>query len=283
MDDPHPVFDVRVVDAHVVRVVDHQRRRAVRDRSPQGLDRRVAVLLQHQGHDLEAGRRRRGGVAGVGLDGGDDLVACPELALGGEPGARDAGMRVGRVSPAAGLEHELVHAGQLAQDQVEAVQDLQRPLQRLLVLKRVNLRDFRAPRRGLRDGGVVLHRAGAEEADVLHPQGHLGEVQVVAQHLGLGKLGEPWPVAATHGGGDERRGVADGPGDLGICRRVHLPAPAGMTELHDERLVPAGGVIVAQLDRGGGVSAGVVHEDRTLFKARTRCSMSSWEWISVTQ
>ena len=48
-------------------------------------------------------------------------------------------MGVGRVSTAAGLEHEPVHAGQLAQDHVEAVDRRQHALQRVLGLQRVQL------------------------------------------------------------------------------------------------------------------------------------------------
>ena len=49
---------------------------------------------------------------------------------------------------AAGLEDELVHAGQLAQDQVEAVHELEHALQRLVVLVGMQLGDL-GPRREL--------------------------------------------------------------------------------------------------------------------------------------
>ena len=90
------------------------------------------------------------GVAGMRLDRGDDLVALLELAARRVVGAGDAGVRVGRIGAAAGLEDELIHAGQLAQDQVEAVDDLQHALQRLLVLVRVQLGDLRPRRRAPR-------------------------------------------------------------------------------------------------------------------------------------
>ena len=51
-------------------------------------------------------------------------------------GARDARMGVGGIGAAAGLEDELVHARQLAQDQVEVVDDLEHALQRVVGLQR---------------------------------------------------------------------------------------------------------------------------------------------------
>ena len=44
------------------------------------VQRRVAVLLERQRDDLEAGGRRGRGVARMRLDRGDDLVALRELA-----------------------------------------------------------------------------------------------------------------------------------------------------------------------------------------------------------
>ncbi len=111
----HPFLDVGIVDAHVVGVVDHQGGGAVGDRGLQRLDRGIAVLLQHQGHDLEAGGRGGGGVAGMRLDRGDDLVALLQLAARLVIGAGDDAMGVGGIGAAAGLEDELVHARELAQ------------------------------------------------------------------------------------------------------------------------------------------------------------------------
>ena len=74
---------------------------------------------------------------------------CPSSPRDGVVGARDHGVGVGGVGAAAGLEDELVHAGQLAQDQVEPVDELEHALQRLVGLGGVQLRDL-GPRDELR-------------------------------------------------------------------------------------------------------------------------------------
>ena len=88
------------------------------------------------------------------------------------------------------LEDELVHAGEAAEDQVEAVHELEHALQRLVGLVGVQLRDL-GPRDELPgEPRVVLHRARAEEADAHHSERLLREVEIVAQDLGLGQLGQ---------------------------------------------------------------------------------------------
>ena len=73
-----------------------------------------------------------------------DLVPLRELAARGVVRARDARVQVRRVGAAAGLEHEPVHPRELAQRLLEAADDLEDPLQRLLVLVRMQLGDERA-------------------------------------------------------------------------------------------------------------------------------------------
>ena len=68
----------------------------------------------------------------MSLQRGDDFVALPQLSPRGEPGAGEAGMDIGRIRSSGCLEHELVHARELAQDEVEAVDDLQPALQSLV-------------------------------------------------------------------------------------------------------------------------------------------------------
>ncbi len=78
------------------------------------------------------------GVARMGLDGRDDLVAFIQLAARRVVGPGNAGLEVGGVRPAAGLEDESVHARQFAQCQVEAVDDLEQALQGVRMLQRVH-------------------------------------------------------------------------------------------------------------------------------------------------
>ena len=137
MHDSNPFLDVRVVDAHVVGIVDHQRSRAIRYHRPQRFDRRITVLLQRQRDELETGCCGGRRIARMGLDGRDDLVARFELSARRVIGARDACMRVGRVRAAGRLEYEAVHAREFAQREIERMDDLKRPLQRVRMLARM--------------------------------------------------------------------------------------------------------------------------------------------------
>ena len=74
MDDPHPVLDVGIVNPHVVGIVDEQGRRVIRYGGLERLGRGIAVLLQHQRDDLEAGGSGGRRIARVSLDRGNDLV-----------------------------------------------------------------------------------------------------------------------------------------------------------------------------------------------------------------
>ena len=110
VDDLDELVDVRVVDAGVFRVGHHDAGGALADRPLELLERRVALLVRHQGDHLEAGRRRGAGVAGVTEDGGDHLVALRQLAAGGVVGAHHTGVGVDGVRAAARVEADLVHA-----------------------------------------------------------------------------------------------------------------------------------------------------------------------------
>ena len=149
---PHPFLDVRIVDAHVVGIVDEQRGGAVRDGGLQCLDGRIAILLEIERDHLEAGSGGGRGIAGMRLDRSDDLVALAEFAARSVIGAGHHAIGVGRIGAAARLENELIHAGQFAQDQVEFVDDLQDALQRIVGLQRMHIghQAARPPARPLR-------------------------------------------------------------------------------------------------------------------------------------
>ena len=154
------------------------------------------------------------------------------------------GVRVRGVRAAAGLEDERVHARERAQDQVEPVDELEHALQRLVVLVRVQLGDLRPRRERLAEPRVVLHRAGAEEADAHHPERLLREVQVVAQHLGLGQLGQRRAARrAASPPGRARRRRRRARATLGLGLGKTTPRRPGRAQLHHERLVPDGGVV----------------------------------------
>ncbi len=84
-----------------------------------------------------------------GFEGGPDEHHADELAMG--PGGR--------------VERESVHAGDLAEEALEHLQDLEIPLDEVLGGQRVRSGERRVGRESLVDLGVVLHRAGPERIE----------------------------------------------------------------------------------------------------------------------
>ncbi|MCY1356267.1 hypothetical protein D9M69_427120 [compost metagenome] len=242
----HPLANFRVVHAHVIGVVHHQRCRAVGHGGLEGFERRVTVLFDHQGDDLEPGGGGRRGAAGVSLDRGDDLVTLLQFATGSVVGTGHRATGVRRVSTAACLEDELIHPGQFTQDRVHAMHDFERTLQGVLVLIRMHVSNFRAPGHRLVDLRVVLHGAGAEQADIHHAQRLLRQAQVVIQHLGLGHLRQRRFAGASHVRGDQTVGAAD--------RRLHVrlnvgkdhTATAGIAHLQNDGFAPDGSMVLLE-------------------------------------
>ena len=109
------------------------------DRGLEGLVVGVAVLIGVDVDDLEALDVGSRGVGGVGVDGGDDLVALLLLALGLEVGVDQRGHGQDALATAAGLEGEPVHAGDLTHIAVGIVHDLHDALAGALVLEGVHL------------------------------------------------------------------------------------------------------------------------------------------------
>src|ERR1700687_424329 len=100
-------------------------------------------------------------------------------------GARYTAIGIGGIGPAAGLEDELIHARELAQDEIEGMDDFQNALKGILRLIGMKLGEIGPHRHHLAEPGVVLHGAGSEQADAHHAQRLLREMQVVALHLRL--------------------------------------------------------------------------------------------------
>ena len=208
----------------------------------------------------------------MGLDRRDHLVPLRELAAGGVVGARDTGEGVRGVRAAAGLEDELVHTRQAAEDLVEPVHEGEHALERLCILVWMELCELRPRGQRLADARVVLHRAGAEEADAHHPERLLGQMQVVAEHVGLRELRQLRGRCAAHRGRHEREGVSDPLEHLLLGGGEHEAAAPLASELHDERLVPDRGVVLPQ--------AGHASTSRSAPASRSR---SSRVCTSVTQ
>jgi hypothetical protein len=171
---------------------------------------RIAAFLQRQGDDIETGRGRGRGrlVAGMGLDRGDDFLAVTEFTLGREIAAGDAGVGVRRIGPAGRLEHELIHSGKIAQHKIETEHDLEQALDGGVRLIRMDLRQFRPQGQLGGNAWIVFHRAGAGQVHAHHAVHHLGQVQIVAQHLGFGHFRQLWLEPAAHGVRHQGRGLA---------------------------------------------------------------------------
>ncbi len=279
------LVDLRVVDAGVLGVGDHAAHGLLGHGRLEGLEVRVAVLVGHHGDDLEAGHHRRGGVAGVREDRRDHLAALVELALGLEVAAHDARVGEHRVRAAAGLQREGVHAADRLQVLAGVVDDLEQALHRLLVLPRVHVGGLVPADQLLVHLGAVLHRAGAlaDVAAEVHAERHLRVAQVVAQHLVLRHLGQLGGGRAAHPRGDVARGLTHSRGHVVFGERHEDAALAGRALLHDERLVPARGLVVAQhaavaaqLGQTGDLLVRRLAHAVTSLTAAAKVSMSAW-------
>ena len=193
MDEIDEFGDALVVDAGVFRVGDQQPGGARRDGAPERFEVGRAVGAGRERDHFVAERGGRAGVGGVGEDGGDDLVALRSLAARLVPGADHGDVSVDGLAAAGGRQAEGVHAGDGFEVFARVVNDFQDPLQRVLVLAGMKLRELRRTHELFVNLGVVLHRAGAK-ADVgvqIGADGLLREAQIVPQQLHLRDLGQP--------------------------------------------------------------------------------------------
>ena len=213
------------------------------------------------------------------------MTSCArlELAARGVVGAGHAGVRVGRVGAAAGLEHEPVHARQLAQHQVEAgTRSRAGPGSSTGPGTGAPRRSAAAATSCSCDARVVLHRAGAEEAT--RPSSRASPARGAGSAAGprTRRARAARAARAAHARRDQaRRATARRrPARLGDT----TPRRPGRAELHDERLVPAGGVVAGQTRHSAitsraasarrSMSSGRVHlgdaVERALAEARER-------------
>lgn len=176
--------------------------------------------------DLEAGHGRSGGIGGMGVDGGDDLV--PVLSLILEVGADQAGHGEDTLGAAAGLEGKAVHAGDLTHIAVGLIEDLQQALDGALVLERMVV--LNEAGQLVVDLGAVLHGAGALADLNIHigAQGLLGQTGVVAQYPVLGHLRQIDRSAPGHAGGDGGKAVAYLLGYLSAGLGTRMPRSPGV-------------------------------------------------------
>ena len=122
-------------------------------------------------------------------------------------------MGVGGIGAAAGLEDELVHAGQLAQDQVEVVDRLRaRPAACPRAAAGAARPDQRAGRLARPRGGLYFMVQVPKRLMSIIPSVSWTEPQVVALHLGLGRArAAPADRRRAHGRRDQSRSAAPTP------------------------------------------------------------------------
>ena len=162
MDDIGDLEDMLFEDPEGVRIREHEREGLVPRRGPEGLQIDPAVLRRNL-DDVVPEHARGREVRPVGGVGQDDLVArLPSVAMirGG-----DEETRVFPLSPGRGLQRDRVHAGDFRQDPLQFVEEAQRPLDRGLVLVRMDPRDGREGGELFRELRVELHRARSERIE----------------------------------------------------------------------------------------------------------------------
>ena len=275
MHDVDELADVRVVLPGVLGIGQHQAGGAVGDRGLERVHLGEAHLARHERDDLEAGHCRRRRIGRVGEGGGDDLVTLAAVAARFVPGADQAGVGVDALGSARRLEGEGVHAGDGAHHAVEAVEDLERPLQRLRVLQGVDVGEARQAGDVLVHLGAVFHGAGAHHVGGhVEAHGHLREPEEVPEHPVLGERGQRRRRGAAdtlgQGGGD----IADRIRDGLVHRRRQQAAPFRSADLVDQRLVPA-----RRVEAG---SRALAHRTASP-RAETSLSISAAPCSSVTQ
>ncbi len=102
--------------------------------------------------------------------------------------------QAGHLTLAAGrrLERDGVEPGELTEDRLQLPFELERALRGVVLDERVQARESGQADQPLVDARVVLHRARAERVEAgVDPEVAGREGGEVAQHLGLGELGEP--------------------------------------------------------------------------------------------
>ena len=291
MHQPGVLGDLGIEDSSVVRGGHHDPGRSRRDRRLERVDPYLAGDRVRVEADHLVSRRGRGrGVARMRHRTGDDLV--PEVLIARVViGADHTSIGVGAMTPAAGLEGDLVHAAQLAEPVAHGVHDLEHALERLLRLQGVQVGELGQAGQLLVEPWRVLHRAGADPdvAARVVPEGHLGAADVVPQDLGLGQLGHRrWHCPPRlDGQAVQHRRRLGGEGRLDSRQDVvHRPWPRLLVE---RLLVPAHGSVpgvdllvgseTISLDRG----VRQVFHRITSSRVRTSRSISDCVRFSVTQ
>ena len=157
-------LDLRVEQADGVGVGHHEDGRLVVEVGLEVLDVHQALRVALDRDRLEPREVRRGRVRPVGAVGHQDLG--PLLPLVAEVGRRAEQGGQLSLRPRRRLEADGRQAGDLGEHPLHVEEDRQDPLERRLILVRMQRRDARQARQPLVPLRVVLHRARAERVEV---------------------------------------------------------------------------------------------------------------------
>ena len=191
VEDVADLLDVLVEEAERRRVREHQAGRVLVDLAAQVLDVDVAARVRLDRRQLVAGHRHARRVRAVRGVRDHDLAALLVLALRRE--VRVEEHQPGQLALAARgrLQADRVEARHLEQDLLQVPLELERALRGVVLDERMQAGEPGQPDEPLVDARVVLHRAAAERieagVDAEVARRELGEV---AEHLGLGELGQ---------------------------------------------------------------------------------------------
>ena len=147
--------------------------------------------------------------------GDDDLPALLALAPSREVGAEEQQARELALAAGGGLQRDGVEPGHLEEDLLQLPLELERPLGCGVIGQRMQVREAGQPGEPLVDPRVVFHGAAAERIEPgVDPEVARRELGEVAQHLGLGELGQARRLGSAQLGRDLRdrepgRGDAD--------------------------------------------------------------------------
>ena len=186
------LFDVLVEEPERRGVREHEPGGPLVDHLPQVRDVDVAARVRLDLRELVPGHRDARGVRAVRGVGGDDGVALIGLAAVGEVRAHHHQARQLPLRARGRLQRARVQARHFDQDLLEPPHQLERALNRLLVLVGMQVPEAGKHREPLVDARVVLHRAGAERIEArVDAEVARRELREVPDDLGLGELGEP--------------------------------------------------------------------------------------------
>ena len=202
------LLDILLEQAERVGVGHHDARDIGAEQRLKGLDVHQTVRTGLHLNYLQAANRRRSGIGAVGAV-GDDHLRAGKVAAVHVVAAHDHKAGELAVGAGAGVQREVLHAGDGGESLVHLVVDLERTLHRRLVLQGVEPLEGGHGGYLLIDLGVVLHRAAAQRVEAgVNSEVHLGEVGVVARHVDLADLGKAGGLGTLQSCGDSLSGTS---------------------------------------------------------------------------